>query len=101
MVEIPVHLEGRELALRYGLDGVDGELGDGAVSPCHVDTVTGREILQRIEDPGAEYPGIDVGENDGRANGARRWRAGVPAGFGIGVVQGRNLDGSIGIEPQV
>src|SRR6478752_7808844 len=44
MIEIPVDLKGREVAFRHSLDGVDGELGHGAVRPSDINAVTRLEI---------------------------------------------------------
>jgi hypothetical protein len=71
MIEVSVDLQRREIAFRHGLHVVDGELGDGAVGPGDVDSVSRLQILQGIEDSRAELPGIDMAEDDRRTKSTR------------------------------
>src|ERR1700712_2983003 len=76
---VAVDLEGREVVLRERGHPVDPEDGDGRIRTGDVDGVALVQGAELEEHPGAVLGGVDVPEEQGRAELARGGRAGVPA----------------------
>ena len=101
MVEVPVDLEGREML--FGTDFTESTENCATVPSARVTSMPspGLEVLQVVEHPWAELPGVDVPEDDRRAERAGGRGSGYQPGLESGIVQGRHLDGPIGIATQI
>src|SRR3954469_13772748 len=100
VVGVAVDLQRRERVLGIGHDAVDGEDGCGAVGPGDGDLVAGAQVAEVEEHARPVLGGVHVPEQHRGAERAGGRGAGEPAGLGV-PRQGRDLDGAVGVQPQV